>query len=380
KDSPDDYAGLKDQFGTALTSAADNEFNKITLGYLNEGLTATATVPAELNAAIYKGIPDEKAFMHFPWYDAPLNNSFELMLIPTCSPGRFGVEFVDSEETDWVNQATSLGGQKAKFRDPKSGVGMYFNYFNNSTASLHLAELFEYIRVPSKFAGSVKWTKDTSGNLLQPYYALQEPGKINLNTATAAAWAALQGTIPTNFPTYEELRKKRENAAGLADTDMPSEFASPFRSSGAANLVPADALVRQGTDTGLFGSKADGTTTVPFIKPAGNDKDNMFASLQNVLQLGDLTTTRSNVFAVWVTIGYFKAEEIASPTPQQQAIYPPDKEGKRYVLGAERGTDGTSAVQRNRAFYLIDRSIPVGFRRGEKLNSQNVIVSKTVLE
>ncbi len=101
----------------------------------------------------------------------------------------------------------------------------------------------------------------------------------------------------------------------------------------------------------------------------------MLTSLSDVIRRGDMVTNRSNVFAVWVTIGYFEADEFvaADANGALQTKYPvlthvnatnfnaiyPDG----VVLGVERGlTDGT--VTRHRKFYMIDRTIPVGFRRG----------------
>ena len=47
-----------------------------------------------------------------------------------------------------------------------------------------------------------------------------------------------------------------------------------------------------------------------------------------------------------------------------------------YTYGKELGTDGvdTDGISRPRAFYLIDRSIPVDFRRGRSWNWKNVIL------
>ncbi|GHT32075.1 hypothetical protein FACS1894214_3800 [Planctomycetales bacterium] len=386
-----DYAGLKTATKIA-NDDDDNKFDELTLGYLNKFVTATNTVPAgsNLNAAVYKGMPSGNAFMYFPWYDTPLNNSYELMLVPTCSPGRFGVEFDDSEKTaddpteGWATKGTSLGGQYAKFRDPKSDVGMYFNYFDSGTNSLNLADLFEWIRVPSKFAGSVKWTKDASGNLC-PYYTGQEPGKINLNTANEAAWSALQGNT-SNLRSYADLQQKRSKLSATGD---PENFLTPFRSPGAVNFVPDGLDVQKQNQATLFGEEGTYTTAPPtpttpklFVDiVAGSDANaNWLAALQPMLQLADMTTTRSNVFAVWVTIGYFEA------TPSTDTNIPVSSDGNRYELGVEKGIDN-GTVKRHRAFYLLDRSIPVGFRRGEvfkdkddKPQYRDIILKETILE
>ncbi len=102
----------------------------------------------------------------------------------------------------------------------------------------------------------------------------------------------------------------------------------------------------------------------------------MLTALDDMIRRGDLVTNRSNVFAVWMTIGYFEA------TPSTDAV----KHPMGYELGTERGlNDGT--VTRHRKFFLIDRSIPVGFRRGVTYNHrdgtphyQSVIVHERVLD
>ena len=50
-----------------------------------------------------------------------------------------------------------------------------------------------------------------------------------------------------------------------------------------------------------------------------------------------------------------------------------------YQLGRELGLD-SGDVKRHRAFYIIDRSIPVGFRRGQDLNAEKTILLKRTIE
>jgi len=50
-----------------------------------------------------------------------------------------------------------------------------------------------------------------------------------------------------------------------------------------------------------------------------------------------------------------------------------------YQLGPELGSD-TGEVKRHRAFYVFDRSIPVGFERGRNNNVEDAILLQRFIE
>ena len=77
--------------------------------------------------------------------------------------------------------------------------------------------------------------------------------------------------------------------------------------------------------------------------------------------MANLLTTQSNVYAIWLTVGYF---EVNPETGQ---------------LGQEMGTD-TGDIKRNRAFYIIDRSIPVAFEPGQNHNVDRCVVLRRIIE
>ncbi len=363
---------------------------------------------------------NDKPFLHFPWHDGPLNNSGEVMMIPTCSASRFGLEFYDTLDVpDPATIDSSVDGSGMRFRNPLAdvNVGPYLNF--QSTNSLPLVRFLDLIRVPSRSNGTIQgWTAEN-----KPIYSMSEPGKINLNTANEAAWQALRGHIADiNWPSYAALQTKRGSHPDMT-TDV--SFQTPFRSPQAGNMVPDDNWSRTGQ---LQTTLLDETATVspPPSNPGDPDDDpdvgtefplprntelvaqtdpklNPYTAVENTMRLSDLVTNRSNVFAVWVTIGYFEADHFANEAALHatgskyngklshisndnifQAVYPDG-----YVLGVERGTnatDGTPPV-RHRKFFLIDRTIPVGFRRGQTYNRsdgtphyKNVIVHERVLE
>jgi len=99
---------------------------------------------------------------------------------------------------------------------------------------------------------------------------------------------------------------------------------------------------------------------------------NPFFRYQALQRLGNLTTTRSNVYAIWITAGYFEVAPWNNGTPD--AGHPDG-----YQLGQEIGTD-TGEIRRHRAFYMYDRSIPVGYWRGRDLNFEKAILVKRFIE
>lgn len=350
--------------------------------------------------------PTAKAFLHFPWHDAPLNNTYESMIVPTCSPDRFSVEFFDTL-TAVSGNASSLGGTGSRFYNPNTFVGPYLNFYGTTAGiQLPLTNFLDMVRVPSRFNGSLlgwaePYTINSKQRMSQPIYAMREPGKINLNTAGAAAWAALRGcTTEANWP-YDDLTGTRTNEGLTRPTEgFPTEMATPFRASSAVELVPDDGMVRDHpSETGILRKRDTTKELIPRNtenKDSDDAKLNPYTLSENVMRMSDLVTTRSNVFAVWVTVGYFEVEkfeasqvgtgndgDILEKYPALthidddnfSAVYPDG-----YVLGKERGL-GNGTVKRHRAFYLIDRSTPVGFRRGNtSLNHEDVIIYKKVLE
>ena len=317
-------------------------------------------------------------FLHFPWHDAPLMNTGELMLVPTSAPGRIGVEFHDNDDAadsfygiyDWLTQ-TGKEEEKPRFgyHYDSSTFSPYPNWASNDSTDIpaELISLFDFVYVPTKFAGT-RADDET---------VYREPGKFNLNTITEAGWEALANG-KSGFPSYDEFCESRRLAV-----NAPLEF-RPFRSPLATNLVPP--LNTPGDENALVGTPTNATTLG--LDLIDNKADNPYLALRNAALLSDVTTTRSNVFAVWMTIGYFEVEKfenlnklqtkygLARVTPEMFNVVYPDG----YVLGAEKGLD-SGTVRRHRAFYLIDRSAPVNFQRGKKLDDiSDVIIWETPLD
>ncbi len=213
----------------------------------------------------------------------------------------------------------------------------------------------------------------------------------------------------------------------------PTFFANPFRSPEAGDLVPIADLLDGSVDVSLLRSHpfrpgdgyawgapatdnngngligdareagiSDGPALdssipgalVPLFSelcstPAIDGTRNSAMHYMPLTRLDNLTTTRSGVFAVWVTVGYF--EVLPAPDWDNDAnvrqkfnnqaggdatrgralynkVYP-----QGYQLGKEIGSE-TGDTDRHRAFYMIDRTRPVAFKPGEDVNVEGAIL------
>jgi hypothetical protein len=178
----------------------------------------------------------------------------------------------------------------------------------------------------------------TTGNQLAgTYRGGRQPGLININTVTeeeimqaladANSPQFSQATISTMF--QDMLRSRTPNSTPISPL-QPTDDGRPFRSFGTGQL--ADTWVRlnaAGPNAGLpvFGNP-DPALTHPYLKTG-------------ILQkLYNNVTTTSNVFAVWLTVGYFEVV---------------DESVKPARLGAELGRQENRHV-RHRFFAIVDRS------------------------
>ena len=166
-----------------------------------------------------------------------------------------------------------------------------------------------------------------------------------------------------------------------ATVNHPTRYARPFRAFSGSSLVPLSSMEsppnsgkREGeiASTLLRAHPDNDALSLFQVASTSNFNDtnrNPFFRYQSLSRLANLVTTRSNVYAVWITVGYFEAEWVG--------VGPAYPDG--YRLGRELGSD-TGDIKRHRAFYLIDRSIPAGFVRGQDLNVGNTILLNRFIE
>jgi len=294
--------------------------------------------------------------------------------------------------------------------------------------------LFDYVETPSLFVGTERWygpavANDTSGTnpgvgYRAPFNRLsrfRDPGRININTVTdELVWNAIMANYPDMQTTntspqsgalasrfYQLLQSRRGYAlvggempnAGswyAQNAFYPSIVCNPFRPADAFDLMPlpsmklsrpVDATALRGTgpplpadgsvnptpgnipllDNNVYNATFD-PMAVPYVYQA-TDRNPYFRFLAQS-KLSNMLTTNSNTFAVWMTVGYFEVTE----NPGGVDTAHPD--GKQ--LGQELLLDG--AVRRPRAFFLIDRTVPVGYEPGKPLNTDKCVLQRRYIE
>lgn len=279
---------------------------------------------------------------------------------------------------------------------------------------------------------------DSTAAPLYPFYApfnrisrYREPGRVNINTIYDEpslanvpegvwpgvtnfypghtnywdrVWLSRQGYVPNqlfvdSFPLNPgfPLNPPAYSQMFVLDVNSPTLFANPFRSYGGTYQVPAEVLrwqnlmrgatpVRRNfVDSGLLrasiannGQNSDDpllaldqsmVTNAQYLGEFNNPDRNPAFRYQQYQKLGNILTTRSNVFAVWVTVGMFEVERVPN-----SAVHPDG-----YRLVRELNSD-TGDMERHRAFYVIDRTIPVGFQRGRKNNVRDAILLERFIE
>ena len=351
------------------------------------------------------GAPNSEAgvgppFSWLTWNNRPFVSQHEMMLVPQSRSSRLLREY-------------SMVNTTADMYDGSTGdrqCGHLLNFFATThfdpsggssppTPGANLYRLFDYTHVPSRFMGTETWltpgtfASGTGTALLHPPFnrvpSFREPGKPNINTIfEPRVWDAIRGLNSTlmDHNTLVDSRRGYGTAGDAAislNATVPTFFGNPFRASDAGDLVPVDSMKRAGVESTLLRSSTlsangagstqsqnDGrfavTSGLPHVEPDRNP----YFRYQNMQRLSNLVTTRSNVYAIWVTMGLFEVS--VEETSSGSGVYVER-------LGQEAGRQ-TGNVKRHRAFYIVDRSIPVAFQPGENHNVDAAILLRRFIE
>lgn len=219
-------------------------------------------------------------------------------------------------------------------RDPRD---MLANYRQPSVAANDIppsiaSVLFDAVHVPTRFAGihvtstnavallsAGVFSETTPVNQLSSF---REPGRVNLNTVVSDdVWnAVVAGPLPNPV--------KTRAAANLSSAPAQNMAALLALTSGSAGIIQRDA---DPTVVGWAWGR------------------NPMHEIYTATRLANTVTPRSNVFAIWITL----RESVAN-----------DPDSVRY----------------RRAFYIVDRSIPVGFEEGKDLNVWDCVRLRRIIE
>jgi hypothetical protein len=333
------------------------------------------------------------------WPNRPFVSHLELMNVPFVSSSQLPRKFGTAVNDRLVYKPETLAVEKdLGFDLLSSHYPHLLNFYADNTVdssdwdqpgpSLH--GLMDFLEVPSPFLGTESFVNPTTfeGNAHGISYGLsppfdrissyRSPGKVNVNTvldprvwnALMSKYAKAKGTLGDQV-SYDDWEISRRGSG------TNSEFDNPLRPAHAANYVPA--TPPKPADVGLF--RADRLAFDPPLfdfapdvldKKRALDGDRA-ASLRYGMRnrLGNLVTNRSSVFAIWITVGFFEANPDGSlkRTPEN------DPAGKIQEVSADRGE-----ARRGRAFYLVDRSVPVAFEPGKNHNVDRMILLKSTIE
>lgn len=411
-----------------------------TLGYLNQGYArntagstamfdSTNTPPQtppgsiELNGK-YLGAPDatlSEPFSWLAWNNRPFVSQYELMQVPASRSSLLLHWYSLPDATSESPYGENGGGTD----HAHSEYGHLTNFYHSDDDSLNLFRILDYVHVPSRFIGTdtllnpqrFSVNNDITAGFQTPFNRVskyREPGRININTIyDPKVWNAIRGNL--QGPSYTDLVESRRGFAPnnsdllnvdpmspfvpVSDPSIPTFFANPFRGFGNEHLVPLENLERSEIENTLLRSDTNvpsaGMPGDPPTKP--NEPDNqgtiaLFATQETnfsrssrnsyfryelLHKLGNTVTTRSNVYAIWITVGFFEVEPNFAPSGQPYFPDAAHPDGLR--LAQELGLD-TGTVKRHRAFYIVDRSIPVAYESGKDHNVSDMVLLRRLIE
>ncbi len=334
---------------------------------------------AYLESGTPSGMPEP--FCWLTWNNRPFASQLELANVPHTSSYGLTRTFDMAADESTRNIYNPPTREQALGQHPDIEAPSYsaqyphlLNFYADKTAgqtngpSLH--RVFDFLEVPSRFIGTESYvnpatfandSNQLSYGLAAPFDTISNyryPGKININTVLDSnVWSGLMGGYASNV-SFGDWKNSLDGLGGFA-------YSNPYRSSNAGNLVPPEVNVVEPVECGLFRS----SNGKPLFDYESGDFVDRAAYFRNDMRqrLGNLVTSRSSVFAIWITVGYFEVNSDGSLKPGMDG------------QGVEAGYE-TGEVYRPRAFFMMDRSIPVAFEPGKNHNIDRAVLVKTRIE
>lgn len=259
--------------------------------------------------------------------------------------------------------------------------------------------LLDAVTVPTRFAG-VHLTPSAWSNAMERatgMYSIvkpvnqistyREPARINMNTVVgyydygldstgntinSEVWNALvAGPLPYPTTPYDQstfvFKPRRVGTTKAVPADpklgIPATPAVPGSGNNKkqSTTINNPAIPGQSLSAAIISSAGEekfldliaGSSppayTSSFMGSTERARLNPYHKLSTAIRLGNTATVRSNVFGIWITLREFVAGD-------------PD------------------SVKLHRAFYIVDRSIPVGFENGKDHNVRDMIQLRRIIE
>ncbi len=357
-----------------------------TLGFMNNALGArfnSGNLPS--GNASYLGDPQNLPFPWLTWNNRPFTSPGELLLVPRTRPSQINTAYTQISAAA-VDPYTNIGA-------PYGHLVNFFHTSNLPGTASQMHRILDYVQVPSRFVGTetvlnpgVTYFGNPGFSASPPGYHppfnkvsnYRDPGRVNINTIPGDGGTIWQGILNGRaLPTWANVELSRRGPAGA-----PDAFANPFRSADGVTAVPPSAFSTLLRDTDVTFLR--GATNSPWTATASLFADinpgyynessrNPYFHYQSLQRLSNLLTTRSNVYAVWITVGHFEV------TPNQGTGVIDAGHPDGFQLGQEIGSE-TGEIKRPRGFYIFDRSIPVGFEPGKDHNIDQGTLIKRFIE
>jgi hypothetical protein len=261
--------------------------------------------PTTMREAMNNGAPARTPFDWLCFMDRPLVSPVELLQMPGGRPYELTQKFIDTDPMAMPPNNTIKFNHRADWFDQK-----------NPANPLKLYRIFETLSARAP----LQWSP-VGGRL---------PGQVNINTlGDDQAFLALADAQPSNFFTQAQVqaiaaqvRKLRTAAA----SGVPGAGDAPFKSLADPTL--------QNT---LFRAFDPATPTGPRLFAIQNPTPpHPYFELELFNKVFNNLTTRSNVFGVWLTVGFFEVQSSGA-------------------LGAEINQAQNRHI-RHRMFAIVDRT------------------------
>ncbi|MBT5599322.1 MAG: hypothetical protein HOJ62_11940 [Planctomycetaceae bacterium] len=329
-------------------------------------------------------------FPWLQWNNRPFVSQLELMMVPRSSASQLLKDYSFNNSTAVRNPYKAPLNNVGNPNETYTAYGHLLNFLESdqNRASSNFHRLFDYTEVQSYFTGAQTYLNPhvfqddgvrpadpqlTGIEELRPPFNritnYRDPGRINMNTIfdRYVFEGLMNNHSGATYADWDDSRRgytPKQLMPPLHD-DYPTFFANPIKPAGSGDMVPLLKLEKDDVEVSLLRNNPtklqEPLFSTGYTNPNENASRNPTFEYQSLQRLGNLTTGRSNVYSVWITVGYFEVAQF---------------NGK---LGVEVGID-EGRIKRHRAFYMIDRSIPVAFEPGENHNVDNAVILRRYVD